>query len=63
MFHKYKGHNIKDYISYKLVQEFYNSKEKNTNSTSKEVFSNPKALIYPKVYITRKTIFSAFLSK
>ena len=50
-------------MSYKLAQEFYNSKEKDTNSTSKKAFFNPKVLIYPKVYITIKLIISAFLSK
>src|ERR1700683_1203409 len=47
-FHKYKGHDIKDYVSYKLAQEFYNSKGKDTNSTSKEASSsNSKGSIYP----------------
>ena len=63
MFYKYKGHDIKNYISYKLAQEFYNSKGKNTNSTSKEASSNPKAPIYPKAYTIIKLIISALLSK
>jgi hypothetical protein len=63
MFHKYKGHNIKNYISYKLAQEFYDSKGKDTNSTSKKVSSNPKAPIYPKAYTAIKLIISTLLSK
>jgi hypothetical protein len=63
MFHKYKGHDIKNYMSYKLAQEFYNSKGKDTNFTSKKAFSNPKVLIYSKAYIIIKLIISTFLSK
>jgi hypothetical protein len=50
-------------MSYKLVQEFYDSKGKDTNSTSKKASSNPKVPIYPKVYTARKTIFSTLLSR
>jgi len=49
-------------VSYKLAQEFYDSKGKDTNSTSKEASSDPKAPVYPKVYTARKTTFSALLS-
>jgi hypothetical protein len=34
IFHKFKGHNIKDYTTYKLAQNYFNSNRKNSNSTN-----------------------------
>jgi hypothetical protein len=33
-FYKFKGHDIKDYITYKLAQNYFNSNRKNSNSTN-----------------------------
>jgi hypothetical protein len=62
-FHEYKGHDIKDYISYKQAQKFFDFKGKDALSTKQEASSSgSKETIYPKAYTTRKTTFSALLS-
>ena len=33
-FHKFKGHDIKDYTTYKLAQDYFNSNRKNSNFTN-----------------------------
>jgi hypothetical protein len=33
-FHKFKGHDIKDYITYKLAQDYFNSNRKDPNPTN-----------------------------
>jgi hypothetical protein len=69
MFHKFKEHDIKDYIIYKLAQNYFNSNRKNSNFTNQEILLALLALltIYKKAYttkksITRKSTFSALLS-
>jgi hypothetical protein len=37
MFHKRKGHDIKDCVSYKWAQNFFESKWKDSNSTNKSI--------------------------
>jgi hypothetical protein len=62
-FHEYKGHDIKDCISYKQAQKFFDSKGKDAFSTKQEASSSgSKETIHPKAYTTRKTTFSALLS-
>ena len=62
-YHEYKGHDIKDCVSFKQAQKFFNSKGKDAFSTKQEASSSgSKETIYPKAYTTRKTTFSALLS-
>ena len=65
-FHKFKGHDIKDYTTYKLAQDYFNSNRKDSNSTNQEAPLAPLT-IYKKAYTTkksttRKSTFSALFS-
>jgi hypothetical protein len=66
LFHKFKGHDIKDYTTYKLAQDYFNSNGKDSNSTNQEAPLAPLT-VYKKAYTakkltTGKSTFSALLS-
>ena len=62
IFHKFKGHDIKDYITYKLAQDYFNSNGKDSNSTNQEAPLASQSPVYKKAYTAQKSTISALLS-
>jgi len=61
-FHKFKGHDIKDCITYKLAQDYFNSNGKDSNSTNQEAPLASQSPVYKKAYTAQKSTISALLS-